>query len=67
MKSNKEEIKELSVKDLQERLEGEKAELDQLRINHTITPLDNPASIKFKRKEIARIQTELGAREKNNA
>ncbi|MDR1743940.1 MAG: 50S ribosomal protein L29 [Dysgonamonadaceae bacterium] len=67
MKSNKEELKELSVKDLTERLESEKMALNQLRINHTITPLDNPASIKFKRKEIARIQTELTARGKNNA
>ncbi|MDR1517086.1 MAG: 50S ribosomal protein L29 [Dysgonamonadaceae bacterium] len=67
MKSNKEELKELSVKDLKERLEGEKMALNQLRISHAITPLDNPSSIKFKRKEIARIQTELGAREKNKA
>ena len=67
MKSNKEEIKELSDKDLKERLEAEKLALSQLKINHTITPLDNPTSIKFKRKDIARIQTELGVREKNKA
>lgn len=67
MKSNKEELKELSEKDLQERLAGAKLELNQLKINHTITPLDNPSTIKSKRKEIARIYTELSAREQKKA
>lgn len=67
MKSKNQEYKELSVKDLQERLEAEAKELTQIKINHTITPLDNSGSIKEKRRNIARIQTELRARELNNA
>lgn len=66
MKS-KEQLHELSDKDLMERLEAEKIELNQLSINHTITPLDQPTSIKSKRRNIARIHTELRAREMKKA
>lgn len=58
-----EELQELSDKDLKERLDAEVVSLNQLRINHTITPLDNSGSIKEKRRNIARIHTELRARE----
>ena len=56
------ELKELSDKDLKERLDAEVMALTQMRINHTITPLDNSGSLKEKRKNIARIHTELSAR-----
>ncbi|MDD2512331.1 MAG: 50S ribosomal protein L29 [Proteiniphilum sp.] len=58
-----EELQELSDKDLKERLEAEAVALNQLKINHTITPLDNSGSIREKRRNIARIHTELRARE----
>lgn len=58
-----EELSELSDKDLNERLDAEVMKLTQLRINHTITPLDNSGSLKEKRRNIARIHTELRARE----
>lgn len=58
-----EEIRELPEKDLIERLDAEIIELNQLQINHTITPLDNSGLIKEKRRNIARIKTELRARE----
>ena len=69
MKAKKiiEELKELSDKDLKERLEAEVNELNQLKIGHTINPLDNPDSIKQKRKNIARIHTELRARQLKKA
>jgi large subunit ribosomal protein L29 len=63
MKQKKEEYRELSDNDLKERLEAEKVALNQLSINHTITPLDNSGSLKTKRRNIARINTELRARE----
>ena len=63
---NKEEIKELSTQDLKDRLEEmEKAYLQQ-KINHSISPLDNPAKITQDRKIIARVKTELRQRELNN-
>ncbi len=61
------EIKELSDKDLKETLDAEKLSLNQLVISHSITPLDNPSILKEKRKEIARINTEIRAREINKA
>ncbi|HHX32234.1 MAG TPA: 50S ribosomal protein L29 [Bacteroidales bacterium] len=58
-----EELRELPEKDLIERLDAEIIELNQLEINHTITPLDNSGLIREKRRNIARIKTELRARE----
>jgi large subunit ribosomal protein L29 len=63
MKQKREEYKELPDGDLKERLDAEKGLLNQLSINHTITPLDNSSSIREKRRNIARINTELRARE----
>ena len=63
MKSRKHEYKELPDQDLIERLDAEKSELVQMRINHTITPLDNPGVIKEKRRNIARLHTELRERQ----
>ncbi len=57
------EIKELSVKELQERMDNDKAILTRLKLNHTISPLDNPMQIKDVRKQIARVATELKLRE----
>jgi len=57
------EIKELSNKELQERMEAEKANLTRLKINHAISPLDNPMLIKEVRRDIARFATELRMRE----
>lgn len=57
------EIKELSIKELQERLENEKNQLVRTRMNHAVSPLDNPQTIKFARKDIAKMMTELSKRQ----
>ncbi len=62
----KEEIKELSTQDLKDRLEQAQKDYLQLKINHTISPIDNPATITRDRKSIARMKTELRQRELNN-
>ena len=62
----KEEIKELSTADLKERLEQMKKEYLQLKATHAVTPVDNPAKITADRRMIARVITELRARELNN-
>ncbi len=67
MKSLRQEIKEMPDKDIVERLEAETLELSQLIINHSITPLDNPGEIKDKRRNIARLKTEIRVRELNKA
>ena len=57
------EIKELTTAEVQERLEAEKNNMVQMKLNHSISPLDNPLQIKVARKTIARLATELRARE----
>jgi ribosomal protein L29 len=53
------EIRELSVKDLRERIESERLALDKLRMNHAISPLENTSLINKSRKDIARMLTVL--------
>lgn len=60
------EIKELSTKELLERIEAEAVALNRMEINHSITPLDNPAQIKALRRTIARMKGEVRQRELNN-
>ena len=61
----KEEIKELGTKELKERLEVAQKEYHQTLINHSISPIDNPAKITQDRRMIARMKTELRKRELN--
>jgi large subunit ribosomal protein L29 len=56
------EIKSLSIEELNDRIAEETAKLDQLKFNHSISPLDNPMSIKATRRTIARLNTELATR-----
>jgi len=56
------EIRELSIKELEERIETEKAQLVKLKLNHSISPLDNPMKITNTRKNISRLMTILGER-----
>ncbi|GHT35111.1 50S ribosomal protein L29 [Bacteroidia bacterium] len=60
------EVRELSTKELIERIDAETASLNQKLINHSITPMDNPAQIKKLRRTIARMKTDLRQRELNN-
>ncbi len=62
----KETFKEVSTQDLKDRLEQMEKDYAQLKINHSISPLDNPAKITADRKNIARVKTELRQRELNN-
>ena len=49
------EIRELSTKELLERVDAEVAAYDQKKINHSISPMDNPSQIKQQRRLIARM------------
>ena len=59
------EIKELSTSDLVERIDTERIMLVRMKLNHAITPLDNPQKIKQAKLTIARLLTELRHRELN--
>jgi large subunit ribosomal protein L29 len=60
------EIRDLSTPELKERLEVEMKAYEQKKINHSISPLDNPSVITRSRREIARMKTELRQRELSN-
>lgn len=57
------EIRELSTPDLIERIDTERTMLVRMKMNHAITPLDNPQKLKQTKLTIARLLTELRARE----
>ena len=59
------EINELRTSELQERLDVEEANFHQLKLNHSISPVENPSRIKETRRTIARIKTVLRQRELN--
>lgn len=56
-------IRELSTADLIERLEEERKQLVKLKLNHAVSPLENPNKIKTYRRTIARIETEIRRRQ----
>ena len=60
------EIRELSTSDLMERIDSEQSMLVRLKLNHSISPLDNPQKIKEARINISRLLTELRSRELSN-
>ena len=57
------EIRELSLEDLNAKLKDARAELFNLRFQMTTSQLDNTARVKQVKKDIARILTEMRARE----
>lgn len=59
------EITELADKDLREKLAQSEATYKQLKLNHQISPLENPSQIKAARRDIARMKTVLRERELN--
>jgi len=69
-KINKEDIKELSTVELKQRVEEEKMRYTKMKFNHAVSPLEDHNVIKWARRDIARLQTEIRAREieeQNNA
>ena len=59
------EIREIATNELAERIQTEEANYNQMVLNHSIAPLENPAQIKNLRRTIARMKTELRQRELN--
>ena len=60
------EVREMSIADLRERIELEKANLNTMKINHTISPLEDTSKINQTRKDIARMMTILAEKESQN-
>jgi large subunit ribosomal protein L29 len=57
------EIKDLSSDEIKEKLALEREILAKMRINHSISPIENPRAIGASRKNVARMLTELRKRE----
>ena len=57
------EIRELTVEELNTKLKDLKEELFNLRFRHAIGQLENPASLKNCKKDIAKVMTILRQRE----
>jgi large subunit ribosomal protein L29 len=57
------EIKELSVEELKDKIADFKKQHADLKMAHTVTPLENPLQIKIARRTVAKLATELTKRE----
>ena len=57
------EIRGLSEIDLKERLVAEMDSLQRLKFGHAISPIENPSKIKSSRKFVARLKTEIRAKQ----
>ena len=55
-------IRELTSAEILERMDEEKRQLTKLKLNHAVSPLENPNKIKAYRKTIARLETEMRRR-----
>ena len=60
------EVREMSVADIRERIEIEKTNLENMKINHAISPLEDTSKIAKARKDIARMMTILALKESQN-
>ena len=60
------EIKDMATQDLVERIEAEKARLNKLKVQHTVSPVENTSEIRKSRRDIARMLTILRQKNLNN-
>ena len=60
MKSS--EIRELATNEIEERIDTEQNLLVRMKMNHAVSPLDNPNKIQETRRIVARLKTELRSR-----
>lgn len=55
-------LTEMPLNELNDLLDSEKERLMKLKMSHAVSPLENPLTIKFARKKIARVMTEINKR-----
>jgi large subunit ribosomal protein L29 len=66
MKTKGTDLKNLTLVELQDKLQDSRGTLNKLRFNHAVSPIDSPMQLRSKKKEVARILTELRKRELAN-
>ncbi len=57
------ELKDLSLEELKDKLNEKQADLSKMKLNHAVSPLENPLLLRSTRKDVARIRTEIKKRE----
>lgn len=57
-------IRELSNEELSEKLAEERLRFSKMKLNHAVSPLENPMELKHSRKLVARLLTEKTKRSK---
>jgi len=55
-------LTDMPENELQDLLATEREKLIKMKMSHAVTPMENPLQIKFTRKAIARVMTELSKR-----
>jgi large subunit ribosomal protein L29 len=55
-------IREMTTQEVKENLEEERIGYSKMKMAHHISPLENPLTLRAKRKVIARLETELRRR-----
>lgn len=58
------EVREMSVADLRDRIAVENANLDMMKMNHAVSPLEDTSKFKKCRKDIVRMMFVLSEKEK---
>jgi large subunit ribosomal protein L29 len=61
------EIKKLSESELKEKVASEQQMLVKLKLQHGVSPIENPMRVHAQRKLVARLLTEVSARKKKTA
>jgi len=65
-KINHEDVRQFVTEDLAAKITADKTALDKLKFSHAVSSLDNPASIRVKRRDVARLITEMAKRTKES-
>ena len=60
------EIEKLSLEDIMDKLQEFKKKLNELKMSHTVSPLENPIQIRDMRRTISRLSTALNLNQKSN-
>ena len=55
-------LTDMPINELHDLLDTEREKLVRMKMSHAVSPLENPMQIKFARKTVARIMTELSIR-----
>tara|TARA_Y100000385_G_C12816399_1_gene518392 strand:+ start:138 stop:338 length:201 start_codon:yes stop_codon:yes gene_type:complete len=59
-------LTDMPLNELNDLLSNERERLVKMKMSHAVSPMENPMQIKYARKKVARIMTELSKRNTSN-